>query len=84
VVRLTYQDEDAPDGLALDDVRPYVRAAFNQRRKMLRNSLSAWGKEQNVELPNDWGRKRAEALSPDDFAALARFLNARTEAVDGQ
>jgi 16S rRNA (adenine1518-N6/adenine1519-N6)-dimethyltransferase len=84
VVRLTFRDEDAPDGLTLDDVRPYVRAAFNQRRKMLRNSLSAWVKEQDVELPHDWGRKRAEALLPADFAELARFLTARTEPVDGQ
>ena len=84
VVRLTFGDEDAPEGLTIDDVRPYVRAAFNQRRKMLRNSLSAWVKEQNVELPHDWGRKRAEALSPADFAELARYLSARTEAVNGQ
>jgi 16S rRNA (adenine1518-N6/adenine1519-N6)-dimethyltransferase len=84
VVRLAFGEDDAPDGLALDDVRPYVRAAFNQRRKMLRNSLSAWVKEQDVELPHDWGRKRAEALSPGDFAELARFLTARTEPVDGQ
>ena len=84
VVRLTFRDEDAPEGLSLDDVRPYVRAAFNQRRKMLRNSLSAWVKDQGVELRHDWGRKRAEALSPSDFAELARFLSARTEPVDGQ
>jgi len=84
VVRITFDDEDAPEGLSLDDVRPYVRAAFNQRRKMLRNSLSAWVKEQNVALPHDWNRKRAEALSPDDFAEVARFLASRTGAVDGQ
>jgi 16S rRNA (adenine1518-N6/adenine1519-N6)-dimethyltransferase len=84
VVRLAFGEDDAPDGLALDDVRPYVRAAFNQRRKMLRNSLSAWGKEQDVELPHDWGRKRAEALAPTDFAELARFLTARTDPVNGQ
>jgi 16S rRNA (adenine1518-N6/adenine1519-N6)-dimethyltransferase len=84
VVRLTFRAEDAPEGLSLDDVRPYVRAAFNQRRKMLRNSLSAWVKDQGVELPHDWGRKRAEALTPSDFAELARFLSARTEPVDGQ
>jgi 16S rRNA (adenine1518-N6/adenine1519-N6)-dimethyltransferase len=82
VVRITYRDDDAPDTLGLDDVRPYVRAAFNQRRKMLRNSLSAWAKDQNITLPNDWGRKRAEALSPSDFAELARFLEAEAESVD--
>jgi 16S rRNA (adenine1518-N6/adenine1519-N6)-dimethyltransferase len=84
VMRLTLRDADAPDELTLDDVRPYVRSAFNQRRKMLRNSLGAWVKEQEIELPHDWGRKRAEALSPTDFAELARFLNARTDATEGQ
>ena len=84
VVRITFGEADAPDGLSLDDVRPYVRSAFNQRRKMLRNSLSAWVKEQGVDLPNDWNRKRAEALSPADFAEVARYLSARTEPVDGQ
>lgn len=79
VVRMTFRAEDGPADLALDDARPYVRAAFNQRRKMLRNSLSTWVKDQGVELPHDWGRKRAEALSADDFAALARHLKARTE-----
>jgi 16S rRNA (adenine1518-N6/adenine1519-N6)-dimethyltransferase len=82
VVRVTFGDEEAPDGLGLNDVRPYVRAAFGQRRKMLRNSLSAWVKDQGVDLPHDWNRKRAEALSPENFAEVARHLNARTEPVD--
>jgi 16S rRNA (adenine1518-N6/adenine1519-N6)-dimethyltransferase len=84
VVRITFGEEDGPTDLALDEVRPYVRAAFNQRRKMLRNSLDTWVKEQGLSLPNDWGRKRAEALSPADFAVLARHLNARTETGGGQ
>ncbi len=84
VVRLRFGEEQVPSDLALDDVRPYVRSAFNQRRKMLRNSLSAWVKDQGVELPNEWGRKRAEALSPDQFATLARFLNERTDPVGDQ
>lgn len=75
VVRLKFASEEKPEDLGLDDVRRYVRAAFNQRRKMLRNSLGAWTKDQDVELPRDWGRKRAEALTPDDFVTLARYLN---------
>jgi len=82
VVRVTFDPPDAPADLVLDDVRPYVRAAFQQRRKMLRNSLSTWVKDQGVDLPHDWNRKRAEALSPEDFAVVARHLNARTEAAD--
>jgi len=84
VVRVTFGAEDGPSGLVLDDVRPYVRAAFNQRRKMLRNSLSLWVKDQGLSLPHDWERKRAEALSPDDFATLARALHEQGASETGQ
>ena len=83
VVRLQFDTETEPGDLQFDDVRRYVRAAFNQRRKMLRNSLSAWTKEQGVSFPNDWGRKRAEALTPDEFATLTRHLNARADPAPG-
>jgi 16S rRNA (adenine1518-N6/adenine1519-N6)-dimethyltransferase len=79
VVRLRFNTGEEPEDLHFDDVRRYVKAAFNQRRKMLRNSLSAWTKEQGVGFPNDWGRKRAEALTPDEFATLARHLNAHAD-----
>ena len=79
VVRLQFHTGKEPDDLPFDDVRRYVKAAFNQRRKMLRNSLSAWTKEQGVDFPNDWGRKRAEALTPDEFATLARHLNTHAD-----
>lgn len=46
---------------------------------MLRNSLSAWTKDQDVGFPHDWGRKRAEALTPQEFATLARYLNVHAE-----
>lgn len=84
VVRIQFRTSDGPQDLALDDVRPYVRSAFNQRRKMLRNSLGTWVDELEEDLPNDWGRKRAEALTPDEFAVLARFLNERTDGGRGQ
>jgi 16S rRNA (adenine1518-N6/adenine1519-N6)-dimethyltransferase len=51
---------------------------------MLRNSLSTWVKEQGRSLPHDWERKRAEALSPDDFATLARALTVRTDPDGGE
>lgn len=82
VVRICFHEgREGPDDLALDEVRRYVRAAFNQRRKMLRNSLSAWTKDQGVAFPHDWDRKRAEALSPRDFATLARHLNAHADPI---
>ncbi len=79
VVRLRFNTGDEPEGLRFDDVRRYVKAAFNQRRKMLRNSLSAWTKEQGVGFPDEWGRKRAEALTPEEFARLTRHLNAHAD-----
>jgi 16S rRNA (adenine1518-N6/adenine1519-N6)-dimethyltransferase len=83
VVRLRFDAETEPD-VSFDDVRRYVRAAFNQRRKMLRNSLSAWTKEQDVAFPDDWGRRRAEALTPQEFATLARHLNVHADPVPEQ
>ncbi len=44
-----------------------VKAAFNQRRKMLRNSL----KTICTELPSEYAEKRPEQLSVNDFIALA-------------
>lgn len=81
VLHVSFDADAEPEDLDLDDVRPIVRDAFNQRRKMLRNSLSAWTEERD--LPEDLGRKRAEALSPDDFANLARYIHGRTDAVPG-
>lgn len=80
VVRLAFGEEsDRTEGVDVAWLRTVVRAAFNQRRKMLRNSLSAWSKEQGIELPHDWGRRRAEALSPEQFVELARYLAAHAE-----
>ena len=43
-----------------------VKAAFNQRRKMLRNSLREFG----VELSSEFAEKRPEQLSVEDFIRL--------------
>ena len=80
VVRLAFGEGKAdPDGVDPEWLRAIVRAAFNQRRKMLRNSLRAWTKDQGVAFPHDWGRLRAEALSPDDFLELTRYLQERSK-----
>ncbi len=78
VVRLTYRPpEEDPFDVDPQWLRTVVRQAFNQRRKMLRNSSRAWTKERGVELPDDWGRRRPEALAPDDFVAIAQYLGGR-------
>jgi 16S rRNA (adenine1518-N6/adenine1519-N6)-dimethyltransferase len=47
-----------------------VKKAFNQRRKMLRNSLN----EQGIKIPEDYAEKRPEQLSVVDFIRLTRIL----------
>ena len=69
VVRLAFRP-DAPGASPFEDrLRGVVRAAFNQRRKMLRGALSAYGP-----VPEPWATQRAEELTPDDFAALTAAL----------
>jgi 16S rRNA (adenine1518-N6/adenine1519-N6)-dimethyltransferase len=61
----------AVDSLAL---RRVVRAAFGQRRKALRNSLSALAAEVGRPVPDAFSGLRPEQLAPPDFVALAREL----------
>ncbi|NNE71925.1 MAG: ribosomal RNA small subunit methyltransferase A [Rhodothermales bacterium] len=65
-------DLDVPE-LPVEDAffRRVVRTAFNQRRKTLRNSLSSMG----LTVPEDYAGLRAEALTPDDFVTLSRYLH---------
>jgi len=73
------------DGAALPDLRRVLSAAFNQRRKMLRNSLRALGPdadldrplEAGVDLPQDWLDRRPEDLRPAQFVAIVHHLFGR-------
>jgi len=51
-----------------------VAAAFNQRRKMLRQSLKALGGEALLEQADIDPTRRAETLSVEEFCTLARLL----------
>ncbi len=53
-----------------------VKAAFNQRRKMLRSALKGLGPDLSVALSNAGidPTRRAETVSVEEFAALARAL----------
>ena len=55
-----------------------VKTAFNQRRKMLRNSLSSFlGAKKGAKDPDDVIlSRRPEQLSVDDFVSLTRFIEA--------
>jgi len=77
-VRFTFPPRPKADAAADPEwVRTLVRTAFNQRRKMLRNSLSVWTKDRGIELPNDWDRRRPESLAPEDFVTIAQYLDAQ-------
>lgn len=78
VARLTFAGkEKAPEGVDMAFFRSVVRTAFNQRRKTLRNSLERWTKgEAGVVLPEGLDARRPEELTPEEFVALARYLEA--------
>jgi 16S rRNA (adenine1518-N6/adenine1519-N6)-dimethyltransferase len=75
VVALDF-DGPAPD-VDPEALRRVVRAAFNQRRKTLRNSLKAVAAEAGREVPEAVSGLRAEALAPADFVALTHALAPR-------
>lgn len=55
-------------------LRQVVRCAFNQRRKVLSNSLRTICDANGLGLPEHWASKRAEELSPAQFVAMTEFL----------
>jgi 16S rRNA (adenine1518-N6/adenine1519-N6)-dimethyltransferase len=75
VVALDF-DRPAPD-VDSEALRRVVRAAFNQRRKTLRNSLKAVAAESGREVPEEVAGLRAEALAPAEFVALTHALAPR-------
>lgn len=58
---------DRSDIALAASLRRIIRAAFNQRRKVMRNSL----RDVCPTLPDGWETKRAEELTPRDFLSLA-------------
>lgn len=79
MVRLTFSEAPVDRaGVSPAFFRTVVRTAFNQRRKMLRNSLGQWVKGQDIALPHDWGTRRAEELTPEQFLDLAQHLEDRS------
>ncbi len=51
-----------------------VKAAFNQRRKKLRNAISQFGVDDAILQQNGFADKRAEQLSVNDFIALTNLV----------
>jgi len=76
VLELRRADRDP--GVPYPHLLAVVKTAFNQRRKTLRNALRAGGYSIDM-LPEDALGRRAEQLSPAEFAELARQLQRRAD-----
>ena len=79
VVRIERAEAPLPDGLAAADVAAAIDAAFAQRRKTIRNSMSANGYEKDAldaafAAADISPTARAETLSTADFIRLAAAL----------
>lgn len=59
------------------DLETVTKAAFGQRRKMLRQSLKALGGEELLEKVGIDGTRRAETLDINEFVALAVAIHTR-------
>ncbi len=75
VVLVDFDAADPPD-VAFEALQATVRAAFGQRRKMLRNSLGPVAQAAGVEVPTWAATLRPEAVSPADFVRLAQHFSA--------
>jgi 16S rRNA (adenine1518-N6/adenine1519-N6)-dimethyltransferase len=77
VVRLSRNDRELPeDEAAL--LQMIVKAAFNQRRKILGNALKSAG----IQAPAELAGLRAEQLSVDQFLSIVSFVkSAKTQDV---
>ena len=64
-----------PPPVAFAALQRVVRAAFGQRRKMLRNSLGPLARAAGRELPPELATARPEAVSPADFVRLSQLLD---------
>ena len=61
------------DGIDAEDLKDVLRASFQQRRKMLRQSLKKLV-DKDVGLPEEWATKRPEQLQPREFVELVKLV----------
>ena len=72
VIRLRRIREELDDGMQYSDFRMVVKTAFNQRRKMLRNTLKPLFKNTPDILTEELFIQRPEQLSVDQFFYLTK------------
>ncbi len=65
------EPRDTPVAAELSDIEAMTKAAFGQRRKMLRQSLKPLGGETLLNRAGIDPKRRAETLTVEEFAALA-------------
>lgn len=66
--------KETPLEVPLAKLEAVTKAAFGQRRKMLRQSLKPVGGEALLEQAGIDGTRRAETLSVEEFVSLARLI----------
>lgn len=69
---LVFEFDKDVSGLDIQLFKSVVRTAFNQRRKMMRNSLKPLLGDH--ELPEKLGMRRPESLTPQEFVELTEFF----------
>jgi 16S rRNA (adenine1518-N6/adenine1519-N6)-dimethyltransferase len=65
--------QEDPNGVEYRHLKIIVKAAFNQRRKTLRNALRAAGLD-ITQVDESFLTRRAEQLTPEAFSILARSI----------
>lgn len=82
VVRLVPHATPPVELTSLATLEKVVAAAFNQRRKTIRNSLKEWISETELNELAINPTARAEVLSLSDFAKIANFVSANNTGAD--
>ena len=74
IVRLQPHQTIANPVKDTDLLAKIVTAAFNQRRKTIRNSLKDWMKQEDFDAVGIKATERAERLSLQDFISICHFI----------
>ncbi|WP_412972291.1 16S rRNA (adenine(1518)-N(6)/adenine(1519)-N(6))-dimethyltransferase RsmA [Glaciecola sp. MF2-115] len=84
VVRLIPHTTPPAQVDSIDRLQQVVTTAFNQRRKTIRNSLKDLMNQDEIEALGIKADLRAEALSLQDFALLANFVESKRIETENQ
>ncbi|MFQ3251175.1 MAG: 16S rRNA (adenine1518-N6/adenine1519-N6)-dimethyltransferase [Glaciecola sp.] len=84
VVRLIPHTTPPAQVDSIDRLQQVVTTAFNQRRKTIRNSLKDLMNQDEIEALGIKADLRAEALSLQDFALLANFVESKRLETENQ